>query len=183
METWKAESQPGKQMTMLLVCVLLGVLLVIKFQDFSGLGTTNSLAGFLLGVLLLLIGVVGVLFTGKQTIVIDPSARTITVEDKTRLTAKKRLIAFSDIVHVGIGYLGKRSNFVNFYFLVLKLRSGEEYSLFAPGRFYAGGSNRAVVESWQSRLQEYLGQQGMRAPAFREGIFLIAGGTQFPYIS
>ncbi len=44
------------------------------------------------------------------------------------------------------------------YYLVLHLRSGEEYALFSPGRFFDGGSDRPTVESWKRRLEEYLKQ-------------------------
>lgn len=158
MDLWRSENNPGKQTALAIVCVLIGVVLAIGFRHFSGPGMTNSLAGFLLGLLLLFIGIWGLLVSGKQTIVIDPKTRCITVEDITRFRTKKRSIPFSDIVDISIGYLGKRSNYVSFYYLVLKLRSGEEYPLFGAGRFYEGGSDRAVVESWRQRLEEYLRQ-------------------------
>ena len=41
-------------------------------------------------------------------------------------------------------------------YLVLKLTSGQEYPLFAPGRFFAGASDRATVEGWRRRLREYM---------------------------
>jgi hypothetical protein len=59
---------------------------------------------------------------------------------------------------ISVGYLGKKSNNVQWYYLVLKLRGGETYSLFAPGRFHEGGSDRSVVEGWRRRLEEYLGR-------------------------
>jgi len=158
MDIWRSESNPGKQTALAIVCVLVGMVLVIGFRSFSGPGMTNSLAGFLLGLLLLFIGIWGLLVTGKQTIVVDPKTRSITIEDITRFRTKKRSIPFSDIVDISIGYLGKRSNHVEFYYLILKLRSGEEYPLFAAGRFYEGGSDRAVVQGWQQRLEEYLRQ-------------------------
>jgi len=34
---------------------------------------------------------------------------------------------------------------------------GEECALFAPGRFYRGLSDRAVVEGWRQRLDAMLG--------------------------
>lgn len=158
MDSWKSENNPVTQTTLAFVCVLVGVVLAIGFRHFSGPGMTNSLAGFLLGLMLLFIGIYGLLVTGKQTIVIDPKTRCITVKDISRLRTKKRSIPFGDIVDISIGYLGKRSNLVTFYYLVLKLRSGEEYPLFSAGRFYKGGSDRAIVESWQQRIEEYLQQ-------------------------
>ena len=136
---------------------MVGLVLVIGFRNFSVSGT-NAMAGFLLGVLLLLIGVAGFLVGGRQTVVVDPKARRITIEDSNRFRPKKRSIPFSDIVGISIGYLGKRSNFVTWYYLVLTLRNGEEYPLFSPGRFFAGGSDKSIVAGWKQRLEEYLGQ-------------------------
>jgi hypothetical protein len=157
MELWTSRSNSGKQMLLSAACALVGLILMFGFRDFRAFGT-NAMAGFLLGLLLLLIGVGAFLVSGRQTVVIDPKARSITVEDSNRLRAKKRLIPFSDVVGVGIGYLGKRSTGVTWYYLVLRLKSGEEYSLFAPGRFFEGGRDRAIVEGWKQRLEQYLAQ-------------------------
>jgi len=157
MDVWTSHSNSGKQTMLSLACAMVGLVMVIGFRDFGGWGS-NSLAGFLLGVLLLLIGTAGFLVSGMQTVVIDPGDRSILIEDSNRFRTKKRLISFSDVVGISISFLGKKSNFVTWYYLVLKLRSGEEYPLFAPGRFYEGGSDRSTVVGWKQRLEEYLGQ-------------------------
>lgn len=130
--------------------------LAVGFRDFHGTGG-NAPAGFLLGVLLLVIGVAGFLVIGKQTVVVDPAMRRITVEDSDLFGTKKRSIPFSDVVGVGIGYLGKRSNYVTWYYLAPRLRDGKEYALFSPGRFYKGASDRSTVEGWR-RLERCLAQ-------------------------
>jgi len=158
MDTWKFESSSGKQTLLALACIAVGIILAIGFRHFSGSGTTNTLAGFLLGILLLIIGISALLSGGKQTIVVDSLARHIVVEDSNQFRSKKRLIPFSDVVGTGIGYLGKTSNHVTFYYINLKLRSGEEYPLFSPGRFFEGGSDRAVMERRRQRLEEYINQ-------------------------
>jgi hypothetical protein len=158
MDSWKFESNPGKQTALSLACIAVGIILVVGFRHFDGSGMTNSLAGFLCGLLLLLIGVSAFLASGKQIIVIDPEMRRIVVEDKNRFGTKRKLIRFSDIADTGIGYIGKRSNFINFYYIILKLKSGEKYSLFSPGRFHDGGSDRSVMESRRQRLENYIKQ-------------------------
>lgn len=157
MDLWISQSNPGKQTGLSVACSIVGLVLAIGFHDFSG-SQTNAMAGFLLGGLLLLIGVSGFLLSGKQTVVVDPKARHISIEDSNRFASKKRTIPFGDVVGISIGYLGKRSNYVTWYYLVLKLRSGEEYPLFSPGRFFEGGSDRSTVASWKQRLEAYLGQ-------------------------
>jgi hypothetical protein len=158
MDSWKFESNSGKQTALSLACIVVGIALAVGFRHFDGSGMTNSLAGFLLGLLLLLIGISAFLTRGTQTIVIDPRMRHIVVEDTNQFRTKKRLIPFGDIVGTGIGYLGKKSNFVSFYYINLKLRSGEVYPLFAPGRFFDGGSDRSVMESRRQQLEEYIRQ-------------------------
>jgi len=158
MENWKSQSHPGKQIAVAIVCIGLGLALVVGFHNFNGPGMTNSKAGFFLGLLLLLIGIMAFLAQGRQTVVVDPAARRITIEDKSRFGTKRRSIGFHDIVEVSIGSLGKRSNYVTIYYLVLKLRNGEEYPLFAPGRFYEGASDRSIVEGWRLRLEKCIWQ-------------------------
>ena len=157
MDLWTSQSNPTKQTALSVACSVIGLVLVIGFRHFSGLGS-NAASGFLMGVFLLILGVAGFLVSGKQTVVIDPKARRITVEDSNRFGTKKRTILFSGIVGVGIGYLGKKSNRVEWYYLVLELSDGKNYSLFPPGRFYEGGSDKSTVESWKRRLEEYLKQ-------------------------
>jgi hypothetical protein len=144
-------------MLLSVACAVAGLILMVAFRDFSAFGA-NTMAGLLLGLLLLLLGVGAFLVTGRQTVVIDPTVRRITVEDSNRLRVKKRSIPFSDIVGVGIGYLGSRSTRVTWYYLVLRLKGGEEYPLFSPGRFFEGGRDRSIVAGWKERLERYLGQ-------------------------
>ena len=131
-------------------------MLAFGFRGFSTSGS-DALAGFLLGVLLLALGVAGLVVVGEQTILVDPKARRITVEDSNRFGTKKRAIPFDDVSQVSVRFVGKKSSFVTWYYLVLQLRSGEQYQLFAPGRSYDGESDRSTVESWCARLEEYLG--------------------------
>jgi hypothetical protein len=156
MDVWTSQSNPGRQTLLSIGCAVVGLALMIGFRHFSG-SDSNTLAGFLLGVLLLVIGVAGFLVSGKQTVVIDPNTRSITIEDSNRIRSKKRMIAFGNIAGISIGYLGKKSNFVTWYYLILKLKNGEEYPLFSPGYFYKGGSDRLIVVGWKQLLEGYLG--------------------------
>lgn len=159
MEPWKSESNPGKQTLLAIVSIALGLALAVGFRHFDGSGLTNSKAGFLLGFFLFVVGIVAFLARGRQTVVVDPATQSITIEDNSPFGSRRRSIRFGEVAEVGIGYIGKRANFMKFYYLVLKLRSGERYPLFAPGRFYPGGSDRSVVEGWRLRLENYLWPQ------------------------
>ena len=154
-QTWTTQSRRGRQTALALGSVVVGLVLMVGFRHYHG--DSNMLAGFLLGVLLLVIGAAGLLVSGTQTVVVDPVLRRIVVEDKTVLSGtKRREIAFGEVTGISIGYLGKKSNFVQTYYLVLKLTNGQEYPLFAPGRFYPGANSRATVETWRQRLQGYM---------------------------
>lgn len=155
MSVWRSESGAGKQTALAVACVIVGLVLAIGFRNFQGAGS-NALAGFLLGLLLLGMGVAGFLSGGKQTITIDPDRRLIVVEDQGSFGTRKRTILFRDIADIGIGFLGKRSNAVTFYYLDLRLRDGSRYPLFAPGRFFPGSSDRTTVEGWRQRLQQFV---------------------------
>ena len=156
--TWISRSSQGKQLAVSIGCAIAGSVLAIGFRDFGSL-RSNSGAGFLLGLLLLVIGVWGLFAAGRQTVTIDRRARLITIEDARLMGGRKeRAIPFDEVLGVTLGFLGKRSNFVKNYHLVLRLRSGETCVLFAPGRYFDGSSDRQVVESWRDRLLLYLGR-------------------------
>ena len=156
MDQWRSESSPGKQTAAAIGCTVVGLILAYGFRDFSGPGLSNTMAGFLLGILLLVIGIAGLVVRGKQSVVVDPRAKEITIEDKNLFGTKRRKIRFFEIAGTAVGFLGKESNLTTFYYVLLRLRSGEEYSLFAPGRFYKGATNRSVVEGWRQRLEAYM---------------------------
>ena len=158
MDSWKFESNSGKQTALSLACMVVGIVLAIRFRHFDGSGMTKTLAGFLLGLLLLLIGIAALLVRGKQTIVVDPLMRQIVVVHTNQFRTETRVIRFSEIVHAGLGYLGKQSSVVAFYYINLKLKSGAEYRLFSPGRFFDGGSDRSVMENRRQRLEECINQ-------------------------
>jgi hypothetical protein len=157
MDVWRAESSPGKQTAMSFGCAVVGVILAYGFRNFSG--NEDRLAGFLLGMLLLVVGIWGFLAVSKQTITIDPAKRLIAVEDAGYFGRKQKVIYFDNIENISIGFLGKKSNYVKWYYLSLKLRSGGSYPLFAPGRFYEGGSDRNTVEGWQRRLEQLIARR------------------------
>lgn len=155
MEQWISRSSPRAQFGVALACVIAGIVLMIAIRS-GGPRSANATAAMLLGLLLLLIGLASYLTGGTQTVLVDPRTRRINIDDRTPLGNRKRIIPFDDVAEVSVGYLGKRSNYMMRYYLVLHLRNGEEYPLFAPGRFFEGGSSRHTVEQWHTRLEAYL---------------------------
>ena len=155
MEPWVSRSRPGMQMMLAIGSTAVGLLLMVALRGFRS-GDGNVLAGFLLGVLLFVVGIAAALMSGPQTVTVDPRVWRIEVVDSFLLGGRTRTILFGQIDRVAIGYLGKASNRVQTYYLVLHLVDGQEYPLFAPGRFFEGASDRGVVESWRDRLEGYL---------------------------
>ncbi len=155
MDLWISTSNPRKQIRLSMLSTAAGLFLASYFISFNS-PDRNTMAGFLLGMLLLVIGAAGFMVCSRQKVVVDPNSRLITIEEINRFGTKKRTINFSDVVEVNIGYLGKKSNFVSWYYLVLKLEDGEQYPLFTPGRFFEGGSDISTVEGWRQRLKLYL---------------------------
>ena len=155
MDTWKIESNPGKQVVLGWIVLVVGLTLAIGFRDFDSSGLTNSLAGFLLGLLLLLIGTGTLLLGGKRTVSVDPEARRVLIEDASRFGQKERSIAFDEVGEVYVDSLGDKEGGSISYDVVLKLTSGEAVSLFRPA-YFEGTWNRSVMESRCRRLEEYL---------------------------
>ena len=150
MEVWISHIKPRQQTALAIGCTIVGALILYGARGFQTLNS-NAGAGFLLG-----LGIAAFLVSGRQSVIIDPTKRTIRIDDEGRLGRKSHTLRFDDIADIGIGYLGKKSNYVTWYYLNLKLKNGKEYPLFAPGRFYEGGSDRSVVEGWRDRLRGYI---------------------------
>lgn len=153
---WETRSKPGTQALLALVCAGVGLILVAKFWSAPDQAISEARAVIGLGGLLFAIGFGALVTAGRQTVIVDPGTQRIIVEDVRLAGATTRTIPFGDIVDIRIGYLGKASSYVTFYYLVLLLKGGEEYPLFSPGRGYDGGTDRFVAEGRRRRLAEYL---------------------------
>ncbi len=153
---WVTENNPATQLAFAAVSTVLGALFSWLCRGFTVSRHDSTLAGFLLGLMLFVIGAVGLALSGRQRVTVDERARRITVEDENRFGTKTREIAFEEIARVGVGVLGKRSSGMQTWYVVLHLKSGEEYPLFAPGRGYEGASDRGVVDGWRRRIEASL---------------------------
>jgi len=150
MEPWTSRSRPSRQRGWAIGTAAVGaVLLVIAVRS-------HVAPAILLGALLMALGIAGWYGAAQEVIEVDPAARHVTVTQHRLGRTARRVIAFEQIERVGIGYLGRAANHVTFYYLVLHLSGGPEYSLFAPGRFYEGSSDRSTVAGWRDRLERYL---------------------------
>ncbi|MDD8017575.1 MAG: hypothetical protein PHP42_04320 [Bacteroidota bacterium] len=157
MDTWKVESNPAKQMIFTCGIVVVGLVLAYGFRHFDRSGFTNSLAGFLLGILLLVIGVPGLFMIRRESITVDSTTRRITIEKTNRFGKKDKIILFSEIADVSVTQLGNSSDGSPNFHVTLSLRSGKNFPLFFPA-YYDGRWDRSVAEDRCRRLEKYLQQ-------------------------
>ncbi len=155
MDVWESRSDSRRQTGLSTACLLVGLVLAIGLYNYGASGS-NQQAGFLLGVVLTLIGAATLVVGGRQSVVVDPNSRTITISDHRLAGARRRIIAFSNVKAVQLAYLQTRSHQVLQYFLQLQLHDGEHYPLFAPGRLYPGARDPVLVTGWKTRLEQCL---------------------------
>ncbi|MDP2300790.1 MAG: hypothetical protein Q8N03_00005 [Ignavibacteria bacterium] len=157
MNNWTIQSNPVKQAVLTIIIIILGLLLMYGFRNFDSSSFSNSLAGFLLGVLLLVIGIPGLVTIGKETITVLPKERKILIVNKNLFRKKNHVLSFNEITTVQIGSLGTRSNGSKNYYLTLQLKSGKSFPLFFPA-YYSGRFDRAIAEERRWKLESYLKQ-------------------------
>lgn len=156
---WVIKSSYNKQLLLSIIIVLVGFVLAVGFRDCDTSTFSNSLAGFLLGILLIFIGTPAFLYTGKETITVDIRARQIRVFTKNSFKENSTVIPFDDITGMHISHLGKYSSGVVTYYISLELKSGKTKPLFFPA-YYEGRWNRQSVEDKLLRLQEIVFLKG-----------------------
>ena len=157
-EVWKTESQAGRQTLAAVGMCAVGLILVVWLRHFEGPGFTDSRAGFLLGILLLVVGIGTFLAGAKQVIVVEPRSRRVVVERVSLLGSRRTEVQFSEIAGVDVEELGDTEGGSVSYHLAVKLKSGKELPLFLG--FFEGAHSKAVVEARREKLLSYLRTDG-----------------------
>jgi hypothetical protein len=155
MNDWKIESNPVKQIALMIGCILVGLMLSIGFSDFDASEFSNSLAGFLLGVLLLIIGSYGLLENNRRTVTVNPKSRRIVIEDRSRFKQNRNTIAFEQVADVYVDEMGDTEGGSISYDVVLKLNNGKTISLFRAAIF-DGLYDKNIMQNRCRQLQQYL---------------------------
>ena len=155
METWILKSSVQKQITLGLFGLVSGFVLLFLTKGVDLTKSSNSQAGFFLGIILLVLGIWALIGFKKETVTVDPVGKIIKREKLGWSGRNENEYKFAEIQKVLVGYIGKRSSGVNFYYLILKLKDGSEIAITTPG-IYDQASDRDVVEGWKTRLEEYL---------------------------
>ena len=146
MGSWVTRSRPSLQLATAVGCFVVGLVLVIGFRGFNSV-KEDAFAGFLLGVMLAVVGLLALVFTGAQTVTVDPGARRIDVVEMSVVGRRSRSIRFDAVRSIDVGFLGKRSNFVR------KLLSGA-----APARRQGLSALRARPVLERRVRQGYVGK-------------------------
>ena len=154
-EVWTERAPALPQVLLGSGIAVVGVLLVVLARGQTG---SDGRAALVLGLGLVVAAVAALVTAGAETTRIDAGARTITVTRRALIGAGTRVIPFDQVLDVRLNYLGKASSGVWFYSLRLELAGGRNAVLFAPGRFYPGGSDRSVAEERRRRLLILVGQ-------------------------
>jgi drug/metabolite transporter (DMT)-like permease len=80
------QSRRGRQTALAVGGLVAGLVLMVGFRDYHG--DSNMVAGFLLGVLLLVIGAAGLMVGGTQTVVVDSVLRRIVITGRSILCSR-----------------------------------------------------------------------------------------------
>lgn len=153
MDTLKIESNRNQQTALLLLVAGIGLALTLKLS--VGHGAMQS-AGFVLGLLLMLLGAAGLYLGTTRAVVVDPNSGLISIEDTNRVGQRKRSIRFNDVADVSLGQSGERTGSVA-YDVMLRLKSGKTVSLFT-GAVFDGRHDQAVMAERCRRIGQYLQQ-------------------------
>ena len=156
-DIWRTESNPIKQTVASAAFIVIGAGMAIGFRIY-GAGLTGDKAGFLLGLLLLVLGLVMLLLGGKQAVTVDAKARRIVIESKSRFSTKSKEIRFEEIADASLGELGDREGGSISYHVVVKLKRGGEIALFKG--FFDGAHDKSAMEARREQLLRYLQSPG-----------------------
>jgi hypothetical protein len=153
-DLWVTESSPRRQTAVSVAMLAVGLVLAYGFRGFHGPGISNSMAGFLLGMLLIAIAAASLLSAGKQVITVDPQRRQIVVSGQNRFSSGKRVILFKDVARLRVGRFGDASDGIESFHVSVILKQGGSVPLFFG--FYEGQYDRAVAQARCDRLAAYL---------------------------
>jgi hypothetical protein len=153
-DIWRTENNVTTQTWAGIASLGVGLVLVYGFRHHGGLALSDSFAGFLLGWLLLVVGVGSLVWGGQVVVTVDGRRRCVVVEAGNRFRTRRKTFLFKDVANatdVFVGRLGDRSDGSVSYHVVVRFKSGEEVALFFP--FFDGQYDRQVAESRCQRLR------------------------------
>lgn len=154
-DIWISRLNTGQLKLYGAIGVGVGLVFIMLVRQASSLSSVTSTSAFLLGLLILILGLVALVMNGEQVITVDPKRRMVLIETTSRFGKKQRLIPFRDIADVSLGEIGDIEGGSISYFVQLNLKNGKDVGLFVG--FYGGNWSRGEMESRRQRLIGYLG--------------------------
>jgi uncharacterized protein YutD len=151
--SWVSVNNSAMQTVGSIGTIVVGLLLTIgaRQTEDSSIGTISA---FLLGLLLLAVGMGTLIFGGKQTVTVDAKAQRITLEHKNRFRTSLKHIRFHEIVDGCVDEIGDKEGGSISYYVLLKLKSGKEVQLFKG--FFDDSYNKSAMEARCQRLMQYV---------------------------
>lgn len=154
---WRTESNRSSQALASVLLGLAGLALSVGFWRVGHLDALGNLAGFGLGLILLVTSVWMLLMNGQQIITLDPRRQHIHIETNTRFSRKVRCIPFKDVTDAYVDEQGDTDGGSIRYHVTVVLRSGQKVALFMG--FYDGALSRATAEARCARVLEMVQQR------------------------
>ena len=146
----KFRSQPARNFALNLTVIAVGAVLIYLCRQHTD---PNAWSGFLLGWLLLLLGLAALLIHETREIELDTQRRQLVLNLRQRFGGNRRIaMAFADIVGITIGELGSRLEGSVYYDLVVHERSGKDIYLMG-GCAFEGRMNRERMERLREQFE------------------------------
>lgn len=127
-EIWTIESSKARNDFLAYIITAMGVALIVATRKQIEL-SQNAQAGFWLGILLLIIGILAIFYDENILVVVDPNQKKLRIQKTTRLGRRTSIIRFSEVERIYIATIGKRSSHLQSYLLKMHLKNGREESL------------------------------------------------------
>lgn len=142
-------SQPHFNVALGVISTAAGLALVYLGRHHAD---TNTWAGFLLGWLMLLLGLAGLLVHESRLIELDTRRRMLVLDVRRRMGDSRRVaIPFSHIVDIDISFLGTHGEGSVYYDLVVRTREGKSVHLMG-GCVFEGRMNRDHMERLRDQI-------------------------------
>ena len=149
---WITESSSTQKNIALVLMLVVGTALTAGFWGVNAASDVGSKAGFLLGLLILGLGICMFLFAGKQIIAVEPQSKRITITSAGRFRTRSKVINFNEVADVYVDEHGDREGGSVRYFVAAKLKTGKTIALFMG--FFEGSYSRSAMQARCQRLSE-----------------------------
>lgn len=155
---WTVQSEPTVQTAVGASGVCLGLAVALGAWRLGDAWTQTTFSAFVLGLLVLVVSSIVLVQGGRQVVSVDPARREIEVLTTTRWSERRRVVPFEDVDQLFLGQFGDREGGSVSYYVCVRLRSGEEVSLYVGA--FEGTFDRPTMEARLQRLQTYLNAAG-----------------------